>query len=67
MGSMEEEMDFGRQPKSVMITFTGEQVDVIDYRRKIKRYIEGQGDDVDIGEFGKNNLYLKIYPRAVND
>ena len=54
---------FGRQPKSVQITATGEAIDVAFWLRHIKRACEYKGDLVE--QFKPNEL--TIYPRAVND
>jgi len=55
---------FGRQPKPVIVTIDGEQVDVFYWLGKLGSYSEFKGDSV-IHESGKNRFH--IYPRAVND
>lgn len=53
---------FGRQPEVVHVTFTGDLRDVDAYIRKISRYIEAQGDNVE-----RMGNQIRIYPRAVNE
>jgi hypothetical protein len=53
---------FGRQPEPVLIVATGDLRDVDEYLRRIKRFIEFRGDNVE-----RMGNQLKIYPRAVND
>lgn len=54
---------FGRQPKPVQVTLTGEAVDVAFWRQHIKRACEYKGDLVEQWPSG----HLTIYPRAIND
>lgn len=56
------EEPFGRQPQPVTVTILGDLRDVDTYLRKIARYIEGQGDNVQ-----RMGNQIKIYPRAIND
>lgn len=53
---------FGRQRQGVHLTFQGAAADVDHYIRKIERFIDGQGDDVQ-----RMGNQMKIHPRANND
>ena len=63
MEPTQNEMNFGRQPKPVMITINGEDIDVDFWMRKFIVLAESAGDMT--RKF--NSRCFKIYPRAVND
>lgn len=54
---------FGRQPKPVVVSFSGEQVDIDYWLPHLKRRAEFKGDMTQ----QNGPLSFTIYPRAVND
>lgn len=63
---------FGRQPKPVKVTITGENAaDVLDWIRHLSRAAEYKGDNVQMGTghhyLSESTKEFTIYPRAVND
>lgn len=54
---------FGRQPKPVLVTLSGDLEDVQYWKRELMRRAEFKGDLVQ----GLGAGMFKIYPRAVND
>lgn len=60
-------MGFGRQPKPVQVTITGEPEDVTYWKRELMRRAEFKGDTVASNMRPNNGDAFTIYPRAVND
>ena len=58
----EDEMDFGRQPKPVTVSFSGDAEDVAYWRIALARCAEFKGDTVQ----RIDERSFVIYPRAVN-
>ena len=56
-------MDFGRQPKAVVVSLQGDPEDVAYWKRELMRRAEFKGDST----MSNNNYAFIIYPRAVND
>ena len=54
---------FGRQPKSVTVSITGEWEDMVYWARHLKRAAEFKGDDIQT----ISEATFTIHPRAVND
>ncbi len=54
---------FGRQPKPVTVTLSGEPIDVETWLRNLMRRAESAGDQVQ----RLSGSSFIIYPRAVND
>ncbi len=64
MEPTQSEMTFGRQPKPVTITITGD--DDIDVAYWLKRFVQvAKSGGNDARKF--NGFCFRIYPRAVND
>jgi len=59
-----EEEFFGRQPKPVTITFTGEEEDTDHWMRQLLRLTNGDGWSASVQI---EHDSIKIFPRAVND
>jgi hypothetical protein len=60
-----EEEFFGRQPKPVTVTFTGEAEDIRYWISKLERVTRHDGWSASLTI--ETNDTIKIYPRAVND
>jgi hypothetical protein len=56
-------MDFGRQPKHVVVSLQGEPEDVDYWKRELMRIAEFKGDSVT----SRGGDAFTIHPRAVND
>lgn len=60
-------MDFGKQPKPVTITITGDDGrDIFEAGQKLGRWLSNQWDVVD-SKLTPEGYIFRCYPRAVND